>query len=580
MEVKEFKTKNLVIGAVIGSVLMLFLWIASGFLQNTFDGGKSVIDKGVTITVNDDTFSDVALSEFGFSLKKGDRVALDIPYDKSLDGGKTIMILLYLCGVEANVGNHLVYSYGMNYISEDRMVGSGYHFIDLPDDLEGRDVHIDIYVNENGAFTSIDEINCIDSDLAYRFFAARGAIGLAIGVFLSGLGFILVLAGLIATFFDRSFSRLPLIGAFAMLMGLWSFSSQKTFQLFTQYYETWTLLEYILLYLAPVPLLAMIYTMRRDRSDWKKWVLLVDLLIYSAFVITCIVLHFMNVVRLPKTLVYFHMQGAVVLVVAVVVGVFMVRNKTRGEVLFQLAIFVLCGAIGIDLLRFNLQKYLWPNSDLMKLSILPIATLVFILILLLSYIMHLYDLMMTRTEKEMLTQLAYHDILTGLYNRTRANERFAELEAGKEEYCLISLDCNGLKYINDTKGHEEGDKMLKTFAVNLHEAFKGVGKCYRMGGDEFLAIVRKRAFQDVDNALRKLEAFEKKESAIVGFEFDASYGIAYSREVEEGNPEKIYSLADDRMYKMKLQKHNSRAARENKAEQNKTEQKKTEQKYN
>lgn len=562
MEVRELKTKNLVIGALLGTLVMCILWIVTGLIQEAFDADEIFVDSGITIVTNGEISENESLSNKEFSVKKGDKVELIIPFNAAYNDGKTMLMLLYLCGVEAYVGDDLIYSYGLQGVAEDTMVGSGYHFLELPSDLNGRDIHINIYVNENNAFTSIDVIHCVATNEAYNFFAGRSIIGLINGVFLTGLGVILIVAGLLATLFSKDFLRLPLIGFFSLSMGLWSFSGQKTFQLFTRELEFWSLMEYVLLYLAPMPLLGIVYHLRDHENGWKKWVLLGDSFFYIAFVAACMILHFLNIVRLPQTLMFFHIQGVLVLVISVVVGVFMVRNKSRAEMLFQMAVFVLCGAIGIDILRFNLQKYVLPNSIILQASILPVATLVFILMLIMSYIVHLYDMLMTKTEKEMLTQLAYHDILTGLYNRTKANERFAELAGSKDEYCVISLDVNGLKYVNDTYGHEEGDRMLKNFGKNLHEAFRGVGKCYRMGGDEFMAVVRKHAFSDVEKSLNKLTKLQNEVGAITGYEFDASYGIAYSKEMPGETPEKVYSVADDRMYKMKLQKHNSRAARE------------------
>ncbi len=562
MEVREIKTKNLIIGALLGTLCMVILWLFGGLLRGNIDEKEIIIDKGLIIQVNDEIHEDVALSNFSFSLKRGDKVQITIPYRYAYDNQKTLMILLYLCGVETYVGDECIYSFGMDKIRDGLMVGSGYHIMNLPKNLNGNDIKIKIYVREDNAFTSIDEINCTDADAYHRLFARKSIVGLLTGAFLSGLGIILVIAGILATFFDKTYNRLPLIGIFALCMGLWSFSGQKTFQLFSDNFEVWTMLEYILLYTAPISLLMLIFLMRINQKDWKTWVLLADLVEYSLFVITCIVLHALNLVHLPQTLSLFHKQGAVVLVVAVVVGIFMVKNKNRGEIIFQLAIFILCGAIGIDMLRFNVQKYLLPNAVLLKTSILPVATVVFILVLVLSYIIHLYDMLMTKTEKEMLTQLAYHDNLTGLYNRAKANERFEELVANKEEYCIISLDANGLKYVNDNYGHEMGDKMLKSFALSLHDAFTGVGKCYRMGGDEFMAIVRKKAYGEIDSALKRVVRDLREFSEEEGIEFDTSYGLAYSKEIEKASPEKVYSLADDRMYKMKITKHNSRTAKE------------------
>lgn len=64
------------------------------------------------------------------------------------------------------------------------------------------------------------------------------------------------------------------------------------------------------------------------------------------------------------------------------------------------------------------------------------------------------------------------------------------------------MDLDGFKAVNDSHGHEEGDALLRTVADRLDAAFQGVGKVYRIGGDEFVAVVESGSVENATNLAR------------------------------------------------------------------------------
>lgn len=92
-----------------------------------------------------------------------------------------------------------------------------------------------------------------------------------------------------------------------------------------------------------------------------------------------------------------------------------------------------------------------------------------------------------RTQDE-LRYLSYHDALTGLYNRAYVQEVMAAAD-GLTNPCVFSFDLNGLKLVNDTYGHAEGDQLIQGAAELLKSRFRETDVVARVGGDEFVAIV-------------------------------------------------------------------------------------------
>jgi diguanylate cyclase (GGDEF)-like protein/PAS domain S-box-containing protein len=101
----------------------------------------------------------------------------------------------------------------------------------------------------------------------------------------------------------------------------------------------------------------------------------------------------------------------------------------------------------------------------------------------------IWDITERKQVEAQLKHLIEHDALTGLYNRS-----YFESELNKRQQCksllgIIVLDVDGLKLINDTLGHNHGDKLLKAIADLMKENFRADDILARIGGDEFAVLM-------------------------------------------------------------------------------------------
>lgn len=96
-----------------------------------------------------------------------------------------------------------------------------------------------------------------------------------------------------------------------------------------------------------------------------------------------------------------------------------------------------------------------------------------------------------KRREERLVRLSMTDELTRLYNRRCFEEDLSEHRKSQltGDFVMFSIDVNGLKTVNDTKGHAAGDELIKGAADCLALSIGQAGKVYRTGGDEFMAIV-------------------------------------------------------------------------------------------
>jgi len=88
--------------------------------------------------------------------------------------------------------------------------------------------------------------------------------------------------------------------------------------------------------------------------------------------------------------------------------------------------------------------------------------------------------------------VASTDSLTGLENRLAFDELLAKIESStenKSQWTMLMIDMNGLKYTNDTFGHAAGDSLIISAAECFSKVFTPKGRCFRIGGDEFVVII-------------------------------------------------------------------------------------------
>lgn len=113
------------------------------------------------------------------------------------------------------------------------------------------------------------------------------------------------------------------------------------------------------------------------------------------------------------------------------------------------------------------------------------------------------------TDKKRIQELSVTDDLTGLYNRRHYTERFNEVfnqrKRDQVPFLLILMDLDYFKRYNDTYGHPKGDEALKRFSEALKAAYKRNGDTlYRLGGEEFAAILHVDAVSNIHSVLDRL----------------------------------------------------------------------------
>ena len=151
-----------------------------------------------------------------------------------------------------------------------------------------------------------------------------------------------------------------------------------------------------------------------------------------------------------------------------------------------------------------------------------------------------------------LSDASLKDHSTGLYNRRAFEEEKARLAntALDANFVYMIADLNGLKAANDTLGHEAGDELIKGASDTLKSCFGKHGTLYRIGGDEFAALL----VADPETLEQRKKQFDRETASWSGTmvkDLSVSTGFASSREFPSENITELSRIADERMYAAK-----------------------------
>ncbi|WP_250229474.1 GGDEF domain-containing protein [Anaeropeptidivorans aminofermentans] len=173
---------------------------------------------------------------------------------------------------------------------------------------------------------------------------------------------------------------------------------------------------------------------------------------------------------------------------------------------------------------------------------------------------YLHMLLDISDQKEILKDLEdkiNRDIRTGIYNYPFAKNKIKELIEARSNFTIVFMDLDGLKDVNDSFGHLEGDKLINNFVKLVLSQIRSEDFFCRIGGDEFLIISpysTEKVLEKVINRIRtKINDFNNKSKSPYSVAF--SHGIEeYIAQRESCSVNELIDCADKKMYSNKLQK--------------------------
>lgn len=515
------------------------------------------------IRINGKSYEDIKLEDFRFGpMRKGDQIIMEriLPDNWSIVEG-ALRIHIRQSAISLFVDGKKVYTYGYDRAAFGKTVGSGLQFINFPKDYQGKLLTIQMEMCEDYAFTKFDPVRIYEWKNAYRALMTENRMPMLFGSFLVIFGLATAMVTIFAVVFSIKYIRLLCISIFSICIGLWTLCYYNVIMIFSIPLYSVSLMEYISLYLCPIPLTVYMYEDVKglNSSLLKKlyWILLTVQVSSTAAILA---LHTKDIVHFAATLKY--MQALIVICLIYFLMIVLLNLKKSGQMenrLFLIGMLVIGSCIAHDLFVYCSDRYFGrPVPTVRGLSCLGV--IIFIFILIVSFYMNLTRKLMWETERNSLIKSAYTDELTHLHNRRYCMEYINKIKQEQDwDFTVICFDLNNLKMMNDTYGHAKGDILIKSAAEVLAQTFESYGVVARMGGDEFVAVIKTSDTGKVEALMQDFQNnIDKKNEQMEGLHMSIACGYA-SGSAQEADIDKIYQLADDRMYENKKQMKQARS---------------------
>lgn len=341
--------------------------------------------------------------------------------------------------------------------------------------------------------------------------------------------------------------RLLNVAAFLLLGGLWLLTDSSLLQQAAARPATLCVASFDAFMLMGVPMIHFV----RNTGEMRRYRSLRALcwLFYANAFCQCLLNFLLGV---PYIDMLFVTHLLLLAGVAMLAGVMLreYRARAQAELRAILAAFALLGASGV----LAMALY-WLFRIPFYGVIFQVGILLFVLLLLCSLAISLATNIRFQAKAEVYQRIAKEDKLTGIGNRRAFDELLDEIEQRADQYedvALAFLDLNGLKETNDIYGHSAGDELLIAAANCIRDAFDGEGQFFRIGGDEFCAVVcnpcgsAQSWFRRLDEEIDRYNAREDRS----GGRLDIARGMSRLRD-EQGRVKRISDWkyeADKRMY--------------------------------
>lgn len=473
------------------------------------------------------------------------RLARTLPQE--LVSGRSVCIRASSQEITAYVDGEETASYGGD-ASRQLMgnPGSAWFLFRLPENSGGKELVLEYtspYQQFSGHFNEVlyGSKTSLLFAIAKKYWA--GFVGSLFIFFGGGLGVIINAA--VSVRRKKGPSPMLWLSLFAMLAGMWSMCESKLLQLFTGNQMLLCYGHYLLFMLLPLPFtLYMEVAYTKHHREFGRWFFAVFCLNFFA----CVALQaagtagFFELLPVAQVLLGIYMAAVIVSLTYE-----SLRYRNQQAKLLLLTMIPLFLSAAAELINFAFRGY-GNVTDYMVAGLIG-----YVVTLSALSLWNLNRSAQRGREAEYFKRMAYIDFLTGGKNRA-AFQSDVEALTGKglrEPFWLVSLDMNGLKQVNDVYGHLEGDKAIKKAFEAVSCAFGAQGQCYRMGGDEFICIVRVKNEADIVKSLREINRMLKKEQTGLAYDITLASGYAQYTEQTDMDFAEFWNFVDKKMYQDK-----------------------------
>ena len=333
---------------------------------------------------------------------------------------------------------------------------------------------------------------------------------------------------------------------FVFLVAFWKLLNSDLAALFTSRFPVLTLFPYFALMLMPILLVEFIRTL----SGVKRTLLwVIPQLVTMVSIVIVLVLQALDILDIHESM--WTTQLSLIICI-ICIGLALREAVREYDWTRKLKQGVIACVAAVLWLVIDIFTY-YGTKGVTSFPVSMLVFLIFILILVCDGIRQSRKGMEVGMQARQYKKLAYHDALTGFFNRAAYIDYLSANAEEAKNNVFLAFDLNNLKKCNDELGHDKGDFYIKEAARILMDCFGDRGKCYRLGGDEFGAILENSTLSDciqrVDTMKAMVDRFNRHSTDI---HMGIACGYAIYDASEDHDIHETIRRADKMMYEVKF----------------------------
>lgn len=457
----------------------------------------------------------------GKGLPQGVKAVYEMRFDDIGEGGQCLMFYAVHQEVAAYVGEELVFSLRSGKGNQfGRTPGNCWIHIPLYQRDHGKKIRIELAPVYEGTIDTIPDFYFGSRFSIWTWIMKRNFLPFLLSVLaiLSGLCFLFfVLFNYKNPEVDRS---LAMMGMFSIHIGIWKLTDMPAFSLFASHSGVVAYLPFLSLLMVIIPFILFVKELFTEKEHLIWYVLCFCCL---AVTIVTLGLQIAGIQDMRQSLWMTHLDMAAMVTVVLWM---LFQEWRRGGWNHRLRLMALCMALCFVGLTTDLATYYLSGGGTMMVYGM-FGFLTYVIILGIRSVRETKKLIRIGMKAKRYEQMAYHDQLTGLYNRTAYAERTEAKDFVPRDCTAVMFDLNDLKKCNDTQGHDQGDRYIMCGTRLIQQAFQDIGHCYRMGGDEFCVLLEGVSPEVCQQRIQRLKQSVKEHNEKHPKEFPVQIASGY-----------------------------------------------------
>jgi len=551
------------INVILWFILILFTTLFMSQLILYSENTAPVINENrLYVTINDTyegTSKAEKIADFtqNNEFNRGDNVVVTFNLPPEEYDFPTILLATQFVGYTVYLDDKIIYTKRVDQALNGDFLPKDVNLITLPHDgYEGMQVVIEMTVSQSDTGTIIYTPRYGNFDDLVRGYTWNRALSVFLGTFMCMFGVTYFLISLFFAVRIRGLASQIRSAILCLCGGAWILTSQRINIIFMTNTPNPALFEYTLLYLS-LPLIMLLYCTICHLLHNR--IAIGSIIAVTAIEITFFICHLTRI----RYINYFSRPFAVIYgisVISFIIYSFFYLKRRKASVydkvqiagLDTLSICLIVAAIFFFLDKSGARMFNNTASIFIGLG-----GIIFVASRLMTFMVTLSNADPMKKKEIQLSDLAYKDSLTGLPNRTSCDKEIMQLDETNSDYMIMSLDLNGLKEVNDSKGHKAGDELLQNFANVLNICFPDPFFRGRTGGDEFIVILKENPYESyIDSHIAHMNELLGAKGRETGFDHSVAYGYCFKHELsKDTNAHEVYMESDVRMYKLKRKQH-------------------------